>query len=151
VEAESSAASEKRFEDFCSKITRDLAPLPHEAYERNITILGVICLPIHSGAPSAEDYIRWLKSEVDFLPQVFASVDKFFVSMAVEWVLEMVKGGNSIDLEALRRFAASCGTTILLSPRDVKKNVQTITREPFGYKAALTATKAKLRQVNFVS
>jgi hypothetical protein len=83
------------------------------------------------------------------LPHVFASVDKIFVSMAVEWVLEMVKGGNSIDLEALRRFAASCGTTILPSPRDVKKNVQTITREPFGYKG--TATKAKLRQVNFVS
>jgi hypothetical protein len=99
--AASSAAFEKRLEEYCSKIAKDLASL-REAYERNIKGLGRICVPISGGAPSAEGYLHWLKSEVDFLPQVFAGVNKNFVSVAVEGVLQMIRGETSVDLEALR-------------------------------------------------
>jgi hypothetical protein len=50
---ESSAVSEKRFEDF-SKITGDLAPIC-EAYEQNINSLDGMCSSIHSETPMAKD------------------------------------------------------------------------------------------------
>jgi predicted nuclease with TOPRIM domain len=90
--AKSSAASKKRFGDFCSNIIGDLAPLC-EAYERNINSLGGICSPIHSGAPSVEHYIRYLKSEVDL---VFAGVNENFVSVAVEGVRAGVGKGEAL-------------------------------------------------------
>jgi hypothetical protein len=90
--AKSSAASIKRFGDFCSNIIGDLAPLC-EAYEHNINSLGGICSPIHSGAPSVEHYIRYLKSEVDL---VFAGVNENFVSVAVEGVRAGVGKGEAL-------------------------------------------------------
>jgi hypothetical protein len=63
----------------------------------------------------------------------------------------MARGGSSIDLEALRSVAASCGTNILPGARGVKMVARTITRDwwrPFGYKAALSTTEAKLCRVN---
>jgi hypothetical protein len=84
------------------------------------------------------------------LPQIFASANEDFVSVAVEGVLEMVRGESSVDLDALQRVAVSCGTTILVSPHDVKRVVRTIVRgwwRHFGYKAALSAAEAKLHQV----
>jgi hypothetical protein len=59
-------------------------------------------------------------------------------------------GGSSIDVEALWRVAASCGTDVLPGTRDVKKATRTITWDwwrLFGYKAAFSATEAKLHQV----
>jgi hypothetical protein len=118
--AAGSAVAEKHFDDFCSKTVRDLAVL-REACECSITSLGGICSPVPGTVPSAEDYIHWLKLEVDFLPQVFAGVNENFVSVAVEGVLEMVRGGSSIDLEALWRVTTRCGMAILPGTRDTKK------------------------------
>jgi hypothetical protein len=146
---ESSVAAKRCFEYFCTKLVGELAPLC-EAYERNIWSLGGICSPVPGTAPSTEDYIQWLKSEVDFLPQVFTDVNKNFVFVAIKGVLAMVGGGSPIDLEALRRVAASCGADILWGTGDVKKVTRTITREwwcLFGCKAALSITEAELRQV----
>jgi hypothetical protein len=89
--------SRRYFEDFCTKLAGDLAPL-REAYEHNIRSLGNICSPIPGTAPSAEDYVRWLKYEVDFLPQILAGVNENFISVAIKGVLEMARGGGSIDL-----------------------------------------------------
>jgi hypothetical protein len=80
--AESSIATERRFEDFCTRIAGDLAPL-RVAYEHNIRSLGGICFPVPGTTPSTKDYDRWLKAEVDFLPQVFAGVNENFVSLAI--------------------------------------------------------------------
>jgi hypothetical protein len=120
--AASSAASEKHLEEYRSKIAKDLASL-RQAYERNINGLGRICVPISGGAPSVEGYLRWLKSEVDFLPQVFAGMNENSVSVAVEGVLQMITGETSVDLEALQRVATDCGMLVLPGPRDVKKTV----------------------------
>jgi hypothetical protein len=62
------------------------------------------------GADSlAEDNIRWMKTEVDCLPQVFASVNKNFISVAIEYLL------------AMARVAANCRVDILLGVQDVKR------------------------------
>jgi chromosome segregation ATPase len=63
--AENSNATEKRLEDFCVKLSGDLAPL-REAYERNIQNLGGICSHVPGVNLLAEDYIHLLKSEVDY-------------------------------------------------------------------------------------
>jgi hypothetical protein len=47
---------------------------------------------------------------VDVLPHVFEGVNQNFVSVAVKGVLQMVRGYTSIDFEALRQVASSCGT-----------------------------------------
>jgi hypothetical protein len=83
-----------------------------------------------------------LKSEVDFLPQVFVGMNENFVSVAIEGVVAMADRGDSIDLEALRRVTTSCGADVLTGALDVKKT----TRDwwhPFGYKAALSTTEVK--------
>ena len=89
---------------------------------------------------------------VDFLPQVFAVVNENFMSVAVEGVLQMLRGETSVDLEALRWVGTSCERTVLLAPRDVKKVVRTIAKEwwrLFGYKAVVSVTETKLREVSF--
>jgi hypothetical protein len=125
--AASSAASEKRLEEYHSKIAKDLASLS-QAYERNINGLGRICVPISGGAPSVEGYLRWLKSEVDFLLHVFAGVNENSVSVAIESVLQMITGETSIDLEALWRVTIDCGMLVLLGPHDVKKTVRAMSK-----------------------
>jgi hypothetical protein len=50
-----------------------------------------------------------MKTEVDCLPQVFASVNKNFISVAIEYLL------------AMARVAANCRVDILLGVQDVKR------------------------------
>jgi hypothetical protein len=113
--AESSTASEKRFEDFFSKIIGDLARL-HEAYECNIYSLYGICSPMRNETALVEDYIRWLKSEVDFLPWVFASVNENLASVVVEGVLEMVRGTTLLMWQLCEGSLLAAGQPFSLVP-----------------------------------
>jgi hypothetical protein len=64
---------------------------------------------IHGGVYSAEHYLRWLKSEVEFLPQVFADVNENFMFVAVAGVLQMLKGEISpppCDVKKVSRMVA---------------------------------------------
>jgi hypothetical protein len=150
--AASSAAAGKHFEDYCTKTAEDTASL-REAYERSIDSLGGIYAPIGDGAPSADDYLRWLKYEVDAPPEIFHDVNENFVSVVLEGVLHMLRRQHSVDLEALQRVAGTCGTTVFPPPthtHDVKKTLHKIAKgwwHPFGYTKALSIARTKLREV----
>jgi hypothetical protein len=73
---ESSAASEKQFDEYRAKFVESGIG----AQSLRASYYG-ICAPIHGGAPLAYYYLRWLKSEVDFLPRVFAGMNENFVSI----------------------------------------------------------------------
>jgi hypothetical protein len=84
------------------------------------------------------------------LPQVFASVNETFVSIAIEGLMAMAGGGDFVDLESLWRVIANCEVDILPGARDVKRDARADTQDwwhLFGYKVVLTATEAKLRRV----
>jgi hypothetical protein len=143
---EGSAAAERHLMDFCMKLTGDLAPLC-QTYERNIQSLVGICSPIPGAAPSTQDYIRWLTSEMACLPEVFMSINKNFISMAIEGMLAMAGGADSVDLESLHRVAASCGMDILLGAWDARKSARAVWWRPSRYKSALDAIEARLHWV----
>jgi hypothetical protein len=84
--AENSIIAKRHFEDFGMKLARDLAPM-RKAYECNIRSLNRICSPVPDAAPSAKDYVRWLKSELDFLPQVCTGLNENFISVAIDGML----------------------------------------------------------------
>jgi hypothetical protein len=63
------------------------------------------------------DYIRWLFAEVTDLLEMFADVNKNFISTAVEGTLMMT--GDSIDLASLQTVATDNGADILHVGRDV--------------------------------
>jgi hypothetical protein len=87
---------------------------------------------------------------VGSLPKVFGSANENFVSVAVEGMLAMAGGADSVDLEPLQRVAASCGADILPGAQDVRKIARTVNQDwwrPSGYKAALAANEARFRQV----
>jgi hypothetical protein len=124
--AETKASTAKDTATLEAKLAKmDLAPL-REAYECNIQSLDGICSHVLGVVPSAEDYIRWLKSEVGCLPRVFVSVNENFISVVIEGVLAVVGGGSSVDS---RRVAASCGTDVLPGAHDVKKIARAVTRD----------------------
>jgi hypothetical protein len=53
-------------------------------------------LSMPKSEPSVMDYIRWLSLEVTGLPEVFAGVNKNFISAMVEGTLVMAE--DSVDL-----------------------------------------------------
>jgi hypothetical protein len=55
---------------------------------------------------SAEDYIRWLKTKIERLPQVFVSVNENFISIVMEGLLAMA-GGSRLFIWSL------CGGLLL--------------------------------------
>jgi hypothetical protein len=95
--AESSVTADKHFEDFYAKLSSDLAPL-RKAYEHDIQSLSGICSSVPDIDPSVEDYICWLTSEVDYLPEVFMSVNENFISVAIKGMLPMAWGGGGLVL-----------------------------------------------------
>jgi hypothetical protein len=116
-------------------------------YECSVNSLGGICEPIGDGAPLTNNYLCWLKSEVDALPEVFTSVNENFMCTALEGILQMLRGENSIDFEALQRVASGCGTTVFPTAHEVKKTLQMIVKELlrlFGYKVTLSIVGIKL-------
>jgi hypothetical protein len=104
------AASDMLLSDFEAELIRDLAGL-QKLYTRNIRSIGDLCSPMSEGNPSVADYIRWLSMEVGGLPEMFASVNKNFISAAVEGAL--VIDGESVKLNALQDAAGVSGADIL--------------------------------------
>jgi hypothetical protein len=100
------AASDMRLSDFEAELIRDLAGL-QKLYTHNIR-----STPMSEGDPSVVDYIRWLSMEVGGLPEMFASVNKNFISAAVEGALVM--DDESVELNTLQDAAAVSGADILL-------------------------------------
>jgi hypothetical protein len=84
---------------------------------RNARNIRGLCSPMPKSEPSAEDYIRWLFTEVTGLSEVFADVNENFISVAVEGTLVMAR--DSIDLSALQTMATDSRVDILPSGRDV--------------------------------
>jgi hypothetical protein len=119
-----------------------------------LLVMSIALAESASGAPSADDYLRWLKSEVNnALSEVFAGVNENFASVALEGVLHMLRGHDSIDLDTLQRVASVCGTTAFPAPRDVKKTLRVIAEvwwRTLGYREALSIARTKLREVSKV-
>jgi chromosome segregation ATPase len=92
---EVAAVSEKHLSDFKGELIEDLVGL-HTLYECSIQSIGGLCLSMPKSEPSVMDYIRWLSLEVTGLPEVFAGVNKNFISAMVEGTLVMAE--DSVDL-----------------------------------------------------
>jgi hypothetical protein len=91
-----------------------------------------------------------MTSKVGCLPEVIASVNENFVSVAIEGVLAMSGAADLVDLESLRRVAASCGIDTLPGVRDVRRTARAVTWDWWrssGYKLALAVIEAKLHLV----
>jgi hypothetical protein len=56
-----------------------------------------------TGAPSIEDYLRWLSDEVSGLPSMFSDVNENFASAAIEGALAMTE--DLVDLDIVRNDA----------------------------------------------
>jgi hypothetical protein len=100
---DSTAAGEKRLNDFEAELVRDLAGL-RRLYIHNIQVIRGLCSLMFEADPSAADYIHWLSMEVVGLPEMFADVNENFVSNAVEGALVMAE--DSVDLDAFQDVAA---------------------------------------------
>jgi hypothetical protein len=104
------AAAEKRLVNFETKLAVDLAGLCG-AYECNIHSIDGLCSPVSNGDPSVIDYLRWLATEVNSLPEVFAGVNENFTLAAIEGA--HVMGGDAVNLAALQASTVACGAEVL--------------------------------------
>jgi hypothetical protein len=79
-------------------------------------------------------------------------VNDNFVSIALKWVLQMVRKYNVVDFNVLRAKASTCRMTIFLtSPHEVKRIVCKIIKDwwcPFGLGEAKQVAYANLRKVS---
>jgi hypothetical protein len=105
------AASKKCLSDFEAELVKDLAGL-WKLYVRNVQGIGGLCSPVPEVGSLAAYYIRWLSKEVAGLQEMFAGVNKNFISVAVEGALMMTE--ESIDLDTLQDVATKSGADILL-------------------------------------
>jgi hypothetical protein len=144
---DSTATSEKRWNDFEAELVRDLAGL-RRLYIHNIQVIGGLCSPMSKANPSAADYIRWLYTEVVGLLKMFADVNENFVSAAVEGALVMA--GDSVDLDALKDVATESGPDISPLDQDVRRVVREISKKrwcSFNYNYVMTAIRTNLHEV----
>jgi hypothetical protein len=138
------AVVEKCLIDFRAELTEDLVGL-HEAYECNIQSLGGICVRSSIATPSVEDYVRWLTSEVGYLPEVFTSVNENFVSAAIEGVLLMAKETNFVDLDALQ-ISVPRVVWMFSRGREMSKGPPKLLREAGGIPSAISLLSMPFRQ-----
>jgi hypothetical protein len=117
-------------------------------YVRNVQSIGGLCLQMHVGEPSAEDYLHWLSVEITGIPDMFNGVNENFATAAIEGALVMAR--DSVDLDAVQGAAAKSGVDIL----PVEHNVWRVTRAVskkwwhcFGYDYVLAAIRAKHENV----
>jgi hypothetical protein len=117
------------------------------SYVCNVQSIGGLCLLMPEGEPLAADYIRWLSAEVTGLPEMFAIVNKKFISAAVEGALVMA--GDFIDLDALQNFAAGSGADILPTEHDVHRAACAVSKKLWHsiYDYVLAAIRAKFHEV----
>jgi hypothetical protein len=142
------AAGEKCFGDFEKQLIMDLVEL-RVLYECNFQSIGGMCSPMPENEPSVVDYIRWISAEVNGLPEVFAGMNKNFVSAMVRG--HSRDGRGSIDLAALHASTADSGANILPVERDVRRAACAVLQKwwrSFGYNSVLAAIQARLREVN---
>jgi hypothetical protein len=133
------AASKNRLRDFESELVRDLAGL-HAFFERNIQSIEGLCSPMPESG--------WLSTEVTGHPEVFAGVNKNYVSVAVEGTVVMAK--DSIDLATLQTVAADNGSDILPMEWDVSRAMHTVLKKSwrsFSYDYELATIQSKLHEV----
>jgi hypothetical protein len=89
------AAGEKELRDFEGRLVRHLEEL-HELYVHNVETIRGLCSQMPTGEPPAEDYLRWLSTEVTGLPDMFSGVNENFAPAAIEGALTM--DADSVDL-----------------------------------------------------
>jgi hypothetical protein len=84
-------------------------------------------------APSStKDFLRWFKTEVASLPEVFIDASDNFVSIVLEGVLKMARHQNAVDFTALRSGMSTCEMTIFLDiHREVKRTVRWIIKDSY--------------------
>jgi hypothetical protein len=97
---------EKCFCDFEKGLMKDLAEL-RVLHQRKVQSIKGLCSLMPEIESLVADYIHWLSMEVTGPPEVFAGVNKNFVSAAVEGTLVMA--GGSVDLAALQASAINSG------------------------------------------
>jgi hypothetical protein len=98
--------------------------------------------------PSVMDYIRRLFVKVIGLPEVFADVNKNFISAMVDDTF--ILAGDSVDLAALQTVAADSGADILPVEQDVRRAARAVSKKwwrSFIYDYVLVAVQAKLHEV----
>jgi hypothetical protein len=135
------------------KVKKDMISL-HEAYERVVSGIGGLYVPINGAASSADDFFCWFESEVALLLEIFVRASENFVSIALEGILQMVKEQNTVDFNVLKLVTSTCRMTLFMSgPHEVKRMVRNIITDwwrPFGFGEALLVTRTKIYDVSSV-
>jgi hypothetical protein len=141
------ATDEKCLVDFKANLVKDLAGL-WKLYVRNVQGIRGICSLMSEVGSLAVDYIRRLSTEVAGLPEIFAGVNKNFISVAVEGALTMA--GESVDLDTLQDATVESGADILPTGHDVQRATHAVSKKwwhSFGYNYVLATICTKLREV----
>jgi hypothetical protein len=142
--AEVATASDKRLSDFEAELIRDLVGL-QKLYIRNVQSIGGLSSPMPKGYPSGTGYNRWLSTEVAGLPEMFASVNKNSISIAVQGALIMAS--ESVDLNTLQDITAVSGPDIFPIEQDVRRAAHAVSKKwwcSFSYNYVLGAIRMRL-------